>query len=175
MAEPTAVDGQVCIYPLVHLIIIHPSIHLSTHLSIHLSVHVYTSMCLSVHPSVHLSPHAPATQFADCGQGSVAVPAQCGKGVETDPCNLVSPDGQWHVRTMPKPAAATAAATTKGATKVSKPSSTSVESVDEVIGGGGDKRRASTESESGSQPKKQLSIRAAFSFSKAQVRRRGPY
>jgi hypothetical protein len=149
-------------------------------------------MCLSVHPSVHLSPHAPATQFADCGQASVAVPAQCGKGVGTDPCNLVPPDGQWHVRTMPKPAATTAATTTKGATaatttkgataatttkgatkgatnKVSKPTSTSVESVDEVIGGGGDKRRASAEAESGPKPKKQISILAAFKFSNAQV------
>ena len=144
-------------------------------------------MCLSVHPSVHLSPHAPATQFADCGQASVAVPAQCGKGVETDPC--VSPDGQWHVRTMPKPAVTTAAATTKGGTaaattkgatkgattKVPKPTSTSVESVDAVIGGGGDKRRASAEAESGSQPKKQLTIFAAFKFSNAQVSERGPY
>jgi hypothetical protein len=141
----------------------------------------------------------------------VAVPAQCGKGVETDPCNLVSPDGQWHVRTMPKPAAITAAATTKGGTaaattkggtadattkgatkggtaaattkgaakgattKVPKPTSTSVESFDVVICGGGDKRRASTEAESGSQPKRQLTILAAFKFSKAQVSERGPY
>jgi hypothetical protein len=167
-----------------------------------ISLYIYVYYNVSIHPSIHLSPHAPATQFADCGQASVAVPAHCGKGVGTEPCNLVPPDGQWHVRTMPKPAAATAAATTKGATaaattkgatkgattkgataaattkgatKVSKPSSTSVESVDEVIGGGGDKRRASAEAESGPKPKKQLTISAAFKFSKDQVSERGPY
>jgi hypothetical protein len=82
-------------------------------------------MCLSVHPSVHLSPHAPATQFADCGQASVAVSAQCGKGVETDPCNLetaTTKGGTADATTKGGTADATtkggtADATTKGATK----------------------------------------------------------
>jgi len=156
-------------------------------------------MCLSVHPSVHLSPHAPATQFADCGQASVAVPAQCGKGVETAATTkgwtadattkgatkggtaaATTNGGTADATTKGATKGGTAAATTKGATKgattkVPKPTSTSVESVDAVIGGAGDKRRASAEAESGSQPKKQLTIFAAFRFSNAQVSERGPY